>query len=158
MTFIEQGPGVHRVIGTTTHAQRVLHFTPNPDAGAARKIVALIDRDGMPARSVDVARFRSQPVRPGRPGRMRAVHRRGVVTLSWAGARGAATYAVTMRLSNGRRLLFLTRRRILRVRGITPEVRGTVRVFGRSKAGRFGPARSAAFRAQPRPRHRVISA
>jgi len=56
--FVESGRGVRRVLGRATGRRGTLRFRPAPGRGA-RRIVALVERDGAPEPARRVARFRA---------------------------------------------------------------------------------------------------
>jgi hypothetical protein len=142
--FVESARGIRHPIGTATRARGALRFRPAPGTAVRRRIVATVVRDGTPEPARLVARFRVRTPRAAPPRRVR-VHVRGLRrVITWRGPRDRG-YQVRVRLSDGRRLLFLPGRHH-RV-AVRPVVRGTrlratVRAFDR--LGRPGRGRSVA--------------
>ena len=99
-------------------------------------------QDGLPQSAGAVAHYTAPgPRRPGRPGSLRVTERRGVLSVRWGRATGAASYEVRVVLSDGRRLLFLPKRtvRAVTVRRVAAGTRASVTVRGVSAIGRRGP-------------------
>ena len=142
--FVEIGAGVRRVLGSARRARGTLRFRPAPGRSARRRIVATVVRDGVPDRPRTVARFRAASAPRARPPRRVRVRRRGLRRIvSWSGPR-ASGYRVSVRLSDGRRLLFFTRRRKVTIR---PVLRGTrVRPSVRAYDALGRPGREATLR------------
>ena len=102
----------------------------------------MLRQDGLTQSAGVVARYTApRPRRPRRPGSLRATARRGVLSVRWGHARGAASYEVRVVLSDGRRLLFLPKRatRRLTVQDVTAGTRASVTVRGVSATSRRGP-------------------
>jgi hypothetical protein len=141
VVFYEQGRDTRRRLEATTHREgRIAFAVPDGRAGR-REIVAILVQDGLPQTAGVVGHYTAPPPRrPGRPRSLRTTARRGVLSVRWGRATGAATYEVRVVLSDGRRLLFLpakTKRR-LTVRGIAAGTRASVTVRGVSATGRRG--------------------
>ncbi len=102
VTFEERGRGVAHVLGSVAAGGRgTLRFRPADGAGGRRRIVALVEQDGLPRKRIEVATFVAPPrSRPGAPGGVKlAAGKRaasGRATAAAAGdgsARGAAAGA-----------------------------------------------------------------
>ena len=101
----------------------------------------MVRQDGLTQSAGVVARYTApRPRRPGRPARLRITERRGVLSVRWGRATGAASYEVRVVLSDGRRLLFLPKRttRQLTVPDVGAGTRASVTVRGLSATGRRG--------------------
>ena len=138
-------------IGTATASHGLLSFAPADGSAGKRKIVAVVARDGVTKETIEVASY-SAPgtARPAKPQRLRVARGRSSLVVSWARARGAFQYAVTVQLGNGRRLLRVTKRRRIVIAGIDPRTRATVRVGGLRADSVHGAEAVRALRAHKR--------
>ena len=164
LTFAEQGPGTARVIGRTTASHGALRFTPGPGPAGRRRILATIAHNGLQIEQLTVTSYMAPgPEQPARPANIRATRRNGGVLITWGRSRGAVRYAVSVQLSDGRRLLLLTRagKRTAQVGSVGPSTSGLVRVVGLTAANSASPVaiarvnRLRARRPNPIPRLRV---
>ncbi len=116
VTFEERGRGISRTLLTVTRSGR-MEFRPAAGPGGARRIVALVEQDGLPRERITVARFTAPRwAKPGAPRAVKvavpglasasAVKPRGA-TITWRPATGAKRYGVRVALEDGRRLFFL---------------------------------------------------
>lgn len=119
VTFEERGNGVSRTLATATRSGR-LKFRPAAGPGGTRRIVALVEQDGLPRKRMTVARFKAPRwARPGAPRGVKvsvpalgarasaaAAKSRGT-TITWRPAKGAQRYGVRVALEDGRKLFFL---------------------------------------------------
>jgi hypothetical protein len=139
VTFMERGPSAGRRIGVATKAGGRIRFTPAPGSAEKRRIVALVTQDGQERGEYEVARYRAPgQQRPARPRALRVTRRGSTLRLAWKAARPADSQRATVRLSDGRRLMFRTRGSRLVVRGVPRRVRGTVEVRGVLDTGVLG--------------------
>ena len=147
---IAPGPATRAAVASARPHGRV-RFTPDPSLGRKRRIVAELTVDGVPWKNEVVGRYTApRPVVPGRPSHLRLSARGGRLRASWARARGAAHYAVTVTLGDGRVVSTATAKRSLSVPGYaaTAGARLTVRAWS---GGRVPSQPStAALRARPR--------
>ena len=173
VTFLEEGRGVSRTIGTARGARGTLKFAPADGPGGRRTVVALVEQDGLPRKRLTVATFKAPPrSKPGKPrgvkvagGTARAASRRRPwrrgrgdaggrprpapcaasrpLTITWRPAARAARYGVTVELTDGRRLFFLRDADDRVVR--IPDAKGlvSVRVVGLRADNGAGPAATA---------------
>jgi hypothetical protein len=143
ITFLEQGNGGSTLIGSTNRSRGTIAFTPSTARTGPRTIIAaLLSPTGTPEPSLKVTTYSASPPRPGRPGAVRVQRTRAALLIRFAPAVGAAEHFVTVRLSDGRRLMFVLKRgrHTLVVRGVTSGVRVlAVRVRGEG-FGALGPA------------------
>ena len=147
VVFLERmGASVGRRIGVVTGGGKGrLRFEPGFGPAGRRQIVALVEQDGKPRETVEVASYTApRPLLPSRPAKVRLRRLKGgKVRVTWARSRRAKTYDVRVRLSDGRRETFKARRRTLTIRGVDRDVRGTVSVNGQGQRMADGPARVA---------------
>jgi hypothetical protein len=142
VTFFEATKTGVRALGTATGSRGVLKFTPSEGPSGRRTIAARVEQDGLPRGESDVATYTAPaPARPARPGKVRVSRKKGTLTVTWAPARGAVTYAVRADLSDGRRMLLVlpTKARAARFAAVPKGIRATVTVSGRNGRGRSGP-------------------
>jgi hypothetical protein len=146
VTFLERGASAGSVIGDATGANGRLPFSPADGTAERREIVAIVKQDGQVREELTVARYRAPgPRRPARPRHLRVERRGATLRLAWKAARPPAVQEVRVRLSDGRRLLFRTRRHTLTVRGVRRSVQASVRVRGILASGVGGrPAKARA--------------
>jgi hypothetical protein len=145
VTFLEQGNGGSTVIGSPTRREGQIAFLPSSAKAGKRTITAaLLSPSGTPQPSIRVTSYTAAPPAPGRPGKVRLRHTRNSLLISFQPAQLAAKHFVTVRLSDGRRLLFVLRgaRHSLVVRSVPAKVRVLgVRIRGEA-FGRLGPVAS----------------
>ena len=139
VTFMERGPSAGRRLGEASGRSGRIAFRPAPGRAERRRIVALVTQDGRSRGEYEVARYRAPGVqRPGRP-RALGVKRRGTtLRLAWKAARPADEHEVRVRLADGRRLLFRTRRSSLVVPHVKRGVGARVSVRGVLDSGMIG--------------------
>ena len=107
LTFVERGRGgsAHRLT-TTTKARGRLQFAPSPlVTGTRRRIEAIVTRHGLTRTTRVVAKFTAKVALPGRA---RGIRRRGK-QLTWRPVGRATSYAIALRLADGRTVSFTTR-------------------------------------------------
>jgi hypothetical protein len=147
VTFVQRGASGSRRIATTRGGRGSERFRPLPGRRAQRRVIALVERAGLPEEQRRVARFRASTGRPGRPARVRIRRGPGRAVVTWTRAPGASRHAVRVDVSDGRRLLFLPRRaRRVVIRGVARRRRVTATVRGLDPLGRSGPPRRARLR------------
>jgi hypothetical protein len=153
--FVEHAQGVRRVIGATRRSRGVLSFRPAPSTAARRRIVATVVRDGVPEPARRIARFRARTPRAAPPRRVR-IRARGLRrVITWSGRRDRA-YRVSVRISDGRRLLFLPgRSHRVTVRPVLSSTRVRASVRAIDRLGRPGAARTAWSPPKRKPTHRA---
>ena len=143
--FAEIGKDVRNVIATARGRTGTARFRPADGPAGTRRIVALVEQNGGPRTTLDVASYRA-PGMP-RPHRVRAlkITRRGSrLTVRWRAHDGRAfRHAVYLKVSDGRRLLRVlpAKRRSVVVRGIPRQSKVTATVTGLTAAN--GGARGA---------------
>jgi len=146
VSFVERGRDVGRTIARVAGGRGDRRFRVADGPAGHRKVVALVEQDGLPREQRTVAAFTARgPARPGMPGWVRASAGRRGLLLQWARARGAARYGVRIALSDGRRLFFACGRnqRSLRFAGVRRARTARVRVVALSAGDRAGRAATA---------------
>jgi hypothetical protein len=160
VTFFERAGQVYNTIGSTTAARGVTPFTPAPGRGGPRQIVAQITENGTPvvvhpgatgpaAYELVLTSYHAQgPRRLGRVTNVRVHHAGTRVLVSFSGVRGARRYALTVRLSNGLDVVYLTMAHELTIPSVFGEITGKIAVqaFGDGASTLTGPAAVATIR------------
>ena len=143
VTFVERGPQTYRVLGRARGPRGTIRFRPGDGPGGRRVIEAIVENDGIPRKTLTVARYVApRPARPGRPRGLRVRRTRTGLRVSWRRVPGAAKYAVSVQTNDGRRRVFSTRRSSLRVPAVTRRMRGRLRVAGLTATNTAGPSAS----------------
>ena len=140
--LVSRGATSLQEVCVITRASGTCPFVTDPGS-PARRIEGTIEVDGVPKRTVTLARFTAPSGRPGpvrRPRITRLVPERASVV--WRSARGARAYRVLITSNDGRRELRIVRRPRLVVRGLVREDTLRVRVQGLGPADIAGPART----------------
>jgi hypothetical protein len=127
--FVEQGARTYSEIGVARGRAGAIRFAPAPGARGKRRIVALLERDGVTVERRTVARYAGPAdARPPTPRRLRVRRRGDALRLSWRRVRGADEYGVVVQLSNRKRIFRVVRRPRLTLRGFHRRARGRVSV------------------------------
>jgi len=156
VTFAEEARGVYRELGSSAKARGVLAFRPAPGPGGKRRILAIVERGGLPVTSLTVARYKAPPQRrPGRPRRVRLKRRGSRLVVGWSRVKGARGYEVRVNLPHdGRKLLFFPprKKRGLRIKGLerTDLARVSVAAIGPD----LRPGKAAVAKLKPAKRHK----
>jgi hypothetical protein len=152
--FFEKGKTIYRPLKTSAGGKGTVTFTPAAGPSGKRQIFARPNIDGRPAPDYAVATFTA----PDRvtPGATRAVRARRVgktLVVSWAAAKNAVRYGITVRQPNGSYKLILAGagKRRVRIRGLSAAYSGTVSVHARGVLGNWGKGGKASFRAIAKP-------
>jgi PKD repeat protein len=148
VTFVERGASAGTIIGEAKGSEGEVAFHPADGKAERREIVALVEQDGQLRDEIKVAGYQAPgPVHPARIGGLQVRHRGSAVRASWRRAANARAYEVSLRLSDGRRVVRRTRARALVVGHVGRRVRGTVQVRGISAAGMKGSGAARKVRA-----------
>ncbi|HEY1595163.1 MAG TPA: LamG domain-containing protein [Thermoleophilaceae bacterium] len=140
VTFVEQGSQTYRVLGRARGAHGTLRFSPGDGPKGSRKIVALVEQNGVTRYTLNVARFTApSPSAPGRPKRLRVKRGPKKLVITWRRVGSARQYGVTLQLRNGQRFFRLTRKPHVSLPAVPAGTRATVRVRGLSATGQAGP-------------------
>jgi hypothetical protein len=136
ITFREAGKDTANTLGTVTTPRGRLRFKPTDGTGRSRKILADVTIAGQPHGTLVAARYRApKPFAPPKPGKIKARRRGEGVTLSWGAARGAGSYTVSVKGTDGRGILLTSssRKRRVTVRAVPPSVRLTIVIRGEAR-------------------------
>lgn len=153
--FAERGGAAAKVVGVARGAAGTLRWTPADGPGGTRRIVAVVEQDGMPRAELPVASYVAPaPVVPGAPRGLRVRRAGSGAVVTWRPSSGPVrSYLVRARLSDGRVLLVpatRTRRRAT-LPAITRTTTGTIQVTAvRADARQGRPARTTLRRARGR--------
>ena len=140
--LVERGNGTEGVIGRARGRAGKLRFTPAGGRGGTRRIVALVEQDGLPRGSFTVGRYRAAgPPSLGAP-RVALRRRRSSLTASWTLVPGADRYRVDVETTDGRKLsqIVAGRRPRFTLDRFLDDVGATVRVRAVDEGGRIGRA------------------
>ena len=142
----EEGTGVEHPLGAARAGRNVVKFTLADGPGGKRTVVALIANDtGVVTTKKTIATFFAPaPARPARP-RVKVKRSGTTLKLTWKPVRGAKRYAVSVSLSDGRKLSSTTKRAKISVPGVDRAVTGTVSVTAQEGA-RISPHGTARIR------------
>jgi len=143
--FVEIGPGVSHVLGTTTKAAGKLPFTVAQGRAGRRTVEAIVlNANGLPVASSTVAAFRAPGyVLPSKPRKLElAVSKKDKLTATWKG-KGARSYLVRVAVADGRRLLLLPSKAKVVVPKVSRKEKVVVTVTGVDARGRTGTTATA---------------
>jgi hypothetical protein len=140
-TFFEQGPMGARKLGVAKGKRGTIRFAPAAGPRGKRTIEAVVERGGVPRLRKAIATYVAPgPVRPGRVKKLTVKRSGHTVLVAWHKATGVSVYAVRIELSDGRRVLRVTRSLKVTLKGAPRRGHVTVTVVARNRAGRAGPA------------------
>ncbi len=128
--FAERVPGGRiRVLGTARGARGTLKIKPEPGARGKRRIFALLTQYDLPRDERSVTSYTPPKSASGKVQRLRLTARKGKLKATWKRVAGAKAYRVAVRVSDGRRLLYLDQRKpSLTVTRVTRGMKVTVQV------------------------------
>jgi hypothetical protein len=135
---------VHRTLAVRARdGHGRLRFRPAYGPGGPRRIVAIVEQNGMPRTEITVARYRAEPPpRLRRPRNVRLRRRGARVSVTWAPVAAAAGYQAFVETPDGRSIRYdvkpgdprrFTIKRLLSRRGVS------VRVCALKRNGMPGP-------------------
>jgi PKD domain-containing protein len=149
LSLVERGRGTQRTLARRVRGracpgdssgpggQRMLcarvRFKPMFGPGGKRRILAVINRGGMPVDVIPVASYKApKPKLPKRPGRLRLVRKGNAVIAAWSRPAGSIETIAYARLRDGRRLSFDLARRCtaLRIGSVRRNVSVTLQAYG----------------------------
>ncbi len=155
VTFAEQSrSGLYQVLGSTAKRRGHISFRPRLTTGRKRRIVALVEENGLPRARLLLARFKA-PKRhlAAKPRGLRIRRRGGKLLVAWRGVRGAEGYRVRVALPrDGRNLLRFLGPELRRLRLRRVEADDSARVLVQAIGQDARPGKPA--RAKLKPRHR----
>jgi hypothetical protein len=137
--FYEQSGALGRTIAVTARARGSARFTPTDGPGGPRKIMALVEQDGLPRATISVASYTAPPpFLPERPRRVQARRVGNSLHIAWTGGQRTKTYLVKVLLSDGRGLIYFRRanKHSLIVARVSRHTSGTVAITAISASGR----------------------
>lgn len=153
--FIEVGRDVRNVIATTRARRGQASFRPADGPGGRRRVVALVEQNGLPRARIAAGSYRAPPpLRPARPQHARITRRGTGLVVSWRAPRLGFRHAVYLRLGDGRRLVRIAgaHRRSVTISGVAPGYGAVATISGLTHANGRGPSTRAAIAGQaPRP-------
>jgi hypothetical protein len=150
--LVEVGRDVRNVIATTRARSGRASFSPAEGPGGKRRIVALVEQNGLPRTRIAAGSYRAPPpLRPGRPKNARITRRGSGLVVSWRAPTPGFRHAVYLRLSDGRRLVRIAgaHRRSVRVSGIEPGYGAVATISGLTHANGGGPPAKAKIAGRP---------
>ena len=152
VTFAEIGKDVRNAIATTRAARGSRRFRPADGPGGRRRVVALVEQNGLPRTTLRAGSYRAPAtVKPGRPRALKAARRRTRLVVSWRPRPAGFRHAVYFRLSDGRRLVRVVgakRRRVV-LRRVPRRVSARIKVQGLGHANGKGRAARVAVKRRP---------
>lgn len=154
VTFAERAGQVFHVIGNARGLSGTLRFTPAVAPGGRRQIVALISLSGVESQTLGAGRYIAPaPPRAGAPKRVRVSRRGSTVVATWGPAANAHGYAVTVTLSDGRRIAFSlpAGRRVIGLPTLMRGLGARVTVMAIGPDGNPRPSRGARLAPAPPP-------
>jgi len=141
--FVEEGKEVRNVIATTSARTGKATFHPAEGPAGRRKIVALVEQNGLPRTSLDVGAYRAPgPPRPARPRRARIARHGTRLVVSWKAPRPGFRHAVYLRRGDDVRRLQIAAasRNSVVFAGIKPGYGATATVTGLTDGNGKGPS------------------
>jgi len=153
--FVEEGRGAYEPIGRAKGRAGSIKFTPANGARGKRRILALVDQNGLPRDRLAVATYKAPGlIRPARPKRVRLNRRGNRLVVRWRRAARAHSYIVRAVLRDGRQLTIPSRRTRVRIRNFPGIDSARVNVHGVTREGVIGPADRAKIKPKPKPKKR----
>jgi hypothetical protein len=139
--FSEHGPATDQILGSVKGTAGTLVFTPAAGPAGPRTISALVIQDGLPRRTLIVARFIAPPAaRLKPPGRLHATHRRTTLVAGWARVPGATHYLLRVDSPSGLHTQLETAVPHASIAGVLPQERDRVTVRALGGGNQLGPA------------------
>lgn len=141
VTFFERGASTARVLGVARGRSGSLTFTPGLGRTGRRGIIAVVEQDNAPARTLRVASFTApRPAKLGRPARVRVRRGGRRIRIDWRRVRGAVRYEVLVKIADGSQVFRLVRGTRLTVADPSPGRRAQVLVNALQADGTRGSA------------------
>jgi hypothetical protein len=148
VTFMEEGRGAPpRVLKTTAAARGTVRFTPVLTLQRGRRVVAIVEQNGIPRTRLAVARYTAPAIgRVTGVKALRAIRRGGRVTVTWAPMPAAGSFQVIVGTATGSRTLHTVSRPRLVLTGARAKATTSVSVRAVGIDARTGPRRTARVR------------
>jgi hypothetical protein len=143
VTFVETGNGGSKLLGKAHGSRGSLHFSPGDARPGIRTIIAQITSGSGPQPDVVVTHYRGAPPLPGPITSLRVQRRGSSLRVTFRPASDAIEQLVLVRLSDGRRQLYVlgAHAHSVTIPGVPSNVHArSVVVRGRSRTGLLGPA------------------
>jgi hypothetical protein len=153
VTFVESGKDVRSVITKTTAARGAVHFRPADGPAGRRKIIAMIEQNGVPRTNVTAGSYRAPGMlKPGKPRKLKITRRGSRLVVSWIPNPARFRHAVYLRLTDKRQLVQVVSasRRSFTLKGVRSNVGAKVTVMGLTAANGKGPSARASIKAKRR--------
>jgi uncharacterized delta-60 repeat protein len=151
--FFEQGRTVARLLGAAHGTLGSVKFPPGYGFGGLRRVFAIVRQNGVPVKKIELTRYTApKPPRVPRPVGIRAKAGRDRVDLSWRKVRGAKSYLVLVKLSDGRVLKMASASPSVRIPFYMPTLALKASVTAVSADGRKSAASALTRRATPKRR------
>ncbi len=165
LRLVERGRGVQSTIVAKARGKRCRgpkigvrllcldqRFKPARGPGGRRSVEAIVERNGVPIDTKPVVSYTLPARKPVAKPRIRLSRSGSVVRISWLPAAGAASYAISAKLADGRSLTFRGGRdcRTVHIRGVGRDVRVSARVVGLRSDLRPGRTAAATLRGDKR--------
>jgi hypothetical protein len=139
----EQAGRMSRRIALVKATTGTVRFAPGPGPAGTRRIVAVVQRDGVPRAQLDVASYKAPgPVTPARTQRVALKRTATSATATWPTAAHAARWKVVVAVSDGRRFTRVQTGRTFVVPRVFRAKTVRVTVRGLSAQNVLGPART----------------
>jgi hypothetical protein len=151
--FLEEGAFGTKVIGAVAKAKGTLRYTTADAKGGRRSVYALVEHDGIATSREKIGSYVAPgPQKPGKVRRLKARRAGRSVVVSFGAARGAASYAVTLKGGKGTRLgkVLGKGKRKVTFPAVHADEKVTVTVRAISAQLRQGPAAHKRLRAKRR--------
>jgi hypothetical protein len=153
--FVEAGRDVRNVIKVTSASRGRVTFTPADGAGGKRRILAFVEQNGLPRKTLTAGSYTAPPrPRPGRPRNARVVQRGSRLTVSWRAPVAGFRHAVAVELTDGRSLVLVARAGAgsVAVQGVPRGLGAKATITGLTHVNARGPATNVVLAATaPRP-------
>ena len=151
--FVEFGRDVRNVIRTTSSPRGRITFRPADGPGGRRKIMALVEQNGLPRKTLTAGSYIAPPrPRPGRPRKARIVRRGSRLVVSWRAPVPGFRHAVAVDVSDGRSIVLIARAgaKSVTVPDVPQGYGAKATVMGITKVNARGPAARARLVAKVR--------
>jgi hypothetical protein len=143
VAFAEIGKDVRRVITSTSKARGSVKFTPADGPAGLRKIEAIVQEDGRPRATLQVASYRAPAApKPGKPSAVKLVRKGTKLVVSWKPHPAGFRTAVSAMLSDGRKLVTVVsaKARSVIFTAVARSTTGKITVMGLTAGNSKGPA------------------
>ncbi len=151
VTFRESGRFGTHVLGTVDNAKGTLKFKPSPGAGGDRRVVALIEQNGLITNEVPVGSYKAPPPpKPAKVDRLRARKAGDRLTVTFKPPKRAVRTEVVVTGKNGTRLAQLAtgKQKKLVFANVKWETKFKVKARGVGDDGRRGKTSKISVRAR----------